>query len=108
MPIVSRADQSHFADMFRKLLQLSAVVAISVAASGEPVQDVQAQAKAKWLVDYAEDRCLASHTYEVGDEEWVVAIEPRPTTTETSVMIAAPAQAGSFDQARVFTAGAPI
>jgi len=94
--------------MFRGLLQLWAIAAIGLPADAQPSPNLQAQAKAKWLVDYAEDRCLASHAYQVGDQEWIVAIEPRPTTVETSVMIVAPAQAGNFDQARIFTAGAPI
>jgi Gram-negative bacterial TonB protein C-terminal len=94
--------------MFAKLLQLSAMVAIGLPAAAQPPQDLQAHAKAKWLVDYAEDRCLASHAYQVGDQEWIVAIEPRPTTTESSVMIVAPAQAGTFEQARLFAAGVPI
>lgn len=106
--IVISLDQSHSADMFRKLLQLWAVAAIALPVGAQHPQDLQAQAKAKWLVDYAEDRCLASHAYQVGDQEWIVAIEPRPTTTETSVMIVAPPQAGNFGQARIFTAGAPI
>lgn len=94
--------------MSRKLLQLLGVAAIGLPAGAQPPQDLQAQPKAKWLVNYAEDRCLASHAYQVGDQQWIVAIEPRPTTTDTSVMIAVPEQAGDLRRARVFTAGAPI
>jgi TonB family protein len=94
--------------MFRRLLQLWAMAAIGLPAHAQPPPNLQAQAKAEWVVDYAEDRCLASHAYQVGDQEWIVTIEPRPTTTEASVMVIAPAQAGNFDQAHIFTAGAPI
>src|SRR5438270_11818911 len=92
--------------VLRRVFQLGLIASLAGQAMAQSVGEYAAPAK--WQIHVGDDRCIATHDYRVGGQEWVVGFEPRPTTDETSLMLVAPAAASDLRQAHLRTADAPL
>ena len=92
--------------MQRGALYLTLVASLAGQAAAQPSS--QPAIPATWLVHDASDRCVATHEYKVDGQDWVVGVEPRPTSEETSLLLLAPVGASDLRQANVRVGGAPV
>jgi hypothetical protein len=92
--------------MHRGICQIVLIASFAAQASAQPPE--QAATPAKWLIHVGDDRCLATHKYQVSGKDWVVALEPRPMTDKTSLMLLAPVGESDLRQAHLRTADVPI
>lgn len=51
---------------------------------------------------------MATHEYKVDGHDWIIGIEPKPTTEQTSLFLLAPFGASDLRQAQVRIGGVPI
>jgi hypothetical protein len=92
--------------MQRGVFHLALVASLAAPAAAQPSS--QPAVPAKWLVHDASDRCVATHEYKVDGHDWIVGIEPRPTSDETSLLLLAPVGASDLRQANVRVGGIGI
>jgi len=50
-----------------------------------------------WVVDFNEHHCIASRQFKVGDEEYVLALQPYPTKDDTALYLQVPHALDGFD-----------
>jgi len=86
--------------MFRAVL-VAAV--LNTAAGAAVLGPLATQATGKWVVNFADSQCIASRTYDVGGQEWIIGIEPMPTSTNFLVHILVPKGAPQMRNARLAT-----
>lgn len=92
--------------MLRSVIAASAL--FSSAAGGLEASQPLPQPAGKWIVNFAENRCVASRAYIAGVQEWVIGIEPRPASTEVRVLVVVPGEAPRLENARIAAGGEPI
>ena len=92
--------------MQRGVLQLALVASLAGPAAAQPSS--QTAIPAKWLVHDASDRCVATHEYKVDGQDWIVGLEPKPTSDQTSLFLLAPSGGSDLRQAHVRIGGAPV
>lgn len=61
-----------------------------------------------WVVEFADQQCIASHLYNNGADELTVALKPRPTTEASSVWLRVPKSGPRLDRAQVAVGEASI
>ena len=96
--------------MISSVLRRAFQLALTASLAGQAVAQVAQQPTApeQWQIHVGDDRCIATHKYQVAGQEWVVGLEPRPTTGETSLMLVAPTNMSDLRQAHLRTADAPV
>ena len=65
-----------------------AVAALALMSAQKPVP--LATPTGKWVVDFGRDRCVASHGYQIGNTNYLLAIQAMPTTDDRRVFIEVP------------------
>lgn len=62
----------------------------------------------KWVVDFGDYYCMASHGFSIGADKFAVGLRPAPTTDSASLWITVPKTAQRLDSAQVAVAGVPV
>jgi hypothetical protein len=93
------------ASMHRGAFALALVASLSGPLAAQPAGQ---SPTGSWFVHYEDDRCIATHEYRANGQDWIVALEPRATTDQTSIMLVAPSVAGDLAKASVRVGGTPI
>lgn len=86
------------------------LIAAALAASGSsaPAASVAAQPTGKWVVDFGDYYCMASHGFSIGADKFAVGLRPTLTTDSTSLWVTVPKTAQRLDSAQVAVAGVPV
>jgi hypothetical protein len=92
--------------MQRGVLELALVASLAGPAAAQPSS--QPAIPAKWLIHDASDRCVATHEYKVDGQDWIVGLEPKPTSDQTSLFLLAPSGASDLRQAHVRIGDVPV
>lgn len=92
--------------MQRGVFHLALAASLAAPAAAQPSSP--APVSAKWLVHDASDRCVATHDYKVDGHDWIVGIEPRPTSDQTSLLLLAPPNYSDLREAHVRVGGVPV
>ena len=91
--------------MFAIPLIAAALAAPSLSA---PAASVAAQPTGRWVVEFAEQYCRATHRFSNGAEMFTLGLEPRPTTEFYLLWLGVPKRTPRLNSAQVAVGGLPI
>ncbi len=89
---------------------LGLFIAANLASQGVGGQaaPVATQPIGKWVVEFGEQQCVASHKFSRGGNEFAVGLQPKPTTENYVLWLRAPKEIPRLESPRIAVGGIPI